>query len=97
MNNILSPALIGMDVMDQKAIDNKMIAMDGTPRKEKFGGNTIYSISIACAAAAAETQGTDIYHSIARRPLKTLPLPTANSIGSRPRQSKGTSMLWSST
>ena len=80
VNNILSPALIGMDVMDQKAIDNKMIAMDGTPRKEKFGGNTIYSISIACAAAAAETQGTDIYHSIARRPLKTLPLPTANSI-----------------
>ena len=69
-----------MDVMDQKAIDNKMIAMDGTPRKEKFGGNTIYSISIACAAAAAETQGTDIYHSIARRPLKTASSAAATRI-----------------
>lgn len=80
VDNILAPALQGMDVMDQEAIDRKMIALDGTENKRVLGGNAIYSVSIACAKAAAEVQRKSLYQAIAGRPLCTVPLPTANSI-----------------
>ena len=51
VKEIIGPALLGMDVMDQTSIDHKMIQLDGTPNKQKLGGNTIYSVSIACLRA----------------------------------------------
>ncbi len=80
VDNILAPALRGMDVMDQEAIDRKMIALDGTENKRVLGGNAIYSVSIACAKAAAEVQRKSLYQAIAGHPLRTVPLPAANSI-----------------
>ena len=44
VEEIIGPALIGMNVFDQRAIDNKMIELDGTENKEKLGGNAIYSV-----------------------------------------------------
>ena len=39
MNDVLGPAVIGMDPADQRAVDNKMIEIDGTPNKNKMGAN----------------------------------------------------------
>jgi len=58
---IIAPELIGMDVCDQRAIDQKMIELDGTPNKSNLGGNAIYSTSIAAFRAAAETANKPAY------------------------------------
>ena len=80
VNEVLAPALIGMDVMDQAGIDQKMIQLDGTPNKKKLGGNTIYSVSIACLRAAAASQKMPVYRYLAGKPLEIIPLPTFNVI-----------------
>lgn len=79
VNEVIAPALIGMDVMDQAAIDQRMLEMDGTFRKEKLGGNSIYGVSAACMRARAAVRG----HSLAEElrgdtPIRTLPVPISN-------------------
>ena len=53
INNIIAPALIGMDSSDQRGIDMAMLALDGTPTKSKLGANAILGVSLAVAKAAA--------------------------------------------
>src|SRR6185369_6545740 len=57
----IAQALIGMDVEDQKAIDQKMISLDGTENKARLGANAILAVSIAVAKAAAITQNKPLY------------------------------------
>lgn len=78
--NSIGPALIGMNVFDQRAIDEKMIALDGTPDKRSLGGNTIYSVSIAAFRAAAASLGIPLYNHIAGGDIKTVPVPCFNVI-----------------
>ncbi len=80
INSFVGPALIGMDVLDQQGIDHRMIELDGTENKSKLGGNTIYSVSVACARAAAASLKTDLYRYFAGKEITQLPLPTFNSI-----------------
>ena len=80
VKEIIGPALLGMDVMDQTSIDHKMIQLDGTPNKQKLGGNTIYSVSIACLRAAAATRQIPVYRLLAGGPLEIIPLPTFNVV-----------------
>lgn len=80
VNNIIAPALIGMDITDQRAIDEKMIAMDGTPNKHKLGGNAIYSVSIAAFRAAADSVRKPLYRYIAGEDMKTVPIPSFNAV-----------------
>ncbi|WP_432661884.1 enolase [Wukongibacter baidiensis] len=80
VNNIIAPALIGMDVMDQRSIDEKMLSLDGTQDKRNLGGNAIYSTSIACFRAAANTMEQPLYRFIAGETLKTVPIPSFNVI-----------------
>ncbi|MCI8834139.1 MAG: phosphopyruvate hydratase [Ruminococcus sp.] len=80
VNNIIAPALIGMDVADQKAIDRKMIELDGTPEKKVLGGNAIYSVSIATFRAAAEAAHQTLYDYIAGGSIKTVPVPSFNVV-----------------
>ena len=63
VNQILGPGLIqaGIDVADQKSIDERLIQMDGTENKQKLGGNSILAISGAVTKAAAATQGKRLY------------------------------------
>ena len=65
VNEIIAPALIGMDASKQTEIDEKMLAMDGTPNKEKFGANAILSVSLAVARAAANAKHIPLYKYIA--------------------------------
>lgn len=76
----IAPALIGMDVTDQRAVDTRMIQLDGTEDKHILGGNSIYSVSIACLRAAAAEVKQPVYRYLAGRPLKTIPLPTFNIV-----------------
>jgi enolase len=80
VHNIIAPALEGMDVMDQRAIDEKLIALDGTEYKVKLGGNTLYSVSLACIRAAANTLNMPLYRYLNPDEIKTIPFPTVNCI-----------------
>lgn len=76
----IAPAIIGMDVRDQEAIDERMIALDGTPNKRHLGGNAIYSVSIAALRAAAASEGMPVYRYLAGGTIQHTPLPTFNVI-----------------
>lgn len=80
VEKVIRPALIGMDVTDQRSIDDKMIALDGTPNKSNLGGNAIYSTSIACLRAAANASGVLTYRYLADGDIKTVPVPSFNVI-----------------
>ncbi len=78
--DVIGPALIGLNVFDQRAIDEKMIALDGTPDKRRLGGNTIYSASIAAFRAAADARRIPLYRHIAGEDIRTVPVPCFNVI-----------------
>ena len=74
----IAPALRGMDVLDQPAIDQTMIALDGTPNKSRLGANAILGVSLACAKAAAASLGLSLYRYIGGANAKVLPVPMMN-------------------
>lgn len=78
VNDIIAPALLGDDVMNQVAIDHKLIALDGTENKGKLGANAILGVSLACARAAANLLGVPLYRYIGGVNAKQLPLPMMN-------------------
>ncbi|EYR77685.1 enolase Eno [Shinella sp. DD12] len=78
--DLIAPSLIGMNVFDQRAIDERMIMIDGTSNKRKLGGNTIYSTSIAAFRAAADSRRIPLYSHIAGRNIRTVPVPCFNVI-----------------
>lgn len=80
VNNIIAPHLIGMDVTDQKAIDQMMIDLDKTPDKHVLGGNAVYSVSVAAYRAAAASLNRPLYDYIADGNIKTVPIPSFNVI-----------------
>ena len=65
VNEIIAPALIGMDAENQTEIDEKMLALDGTPNKDKLGANAILSVSLAVARAVANAKHIPLYKHIA--------------------------------
>ena len=84
VNEIIAPAIIGMPANDQTALDEKMLALDGTANKEKLGANAILAVSLAAARAAAEQSGLPLYKYIANvygneKPC-VLPRPMMNII-----------------
>ena len=78
VNTEIAEALVGMNVLDQTAIDKMLIDLDGTPNKARLGANAILGASLACAKAAAETLGTSLYNYIGGVNAKTLPVPMMN-------------------
>ena len=74
----ISPALAGMNVLDQTAIDRVLIELDGTPNKSRLGANSILGVSLACAKAAAAAQGMSLYRYIGGINAKVLPVPMMN-------------------
>ena len=78
VNTEIAECLVGMNVLDQTAIDKALIELDGTPNKTKLGANAILGASLACAKAAAESLGTCLYNYIGGVNAKTLPVPMMN-------------------
>ncbi|HRT57514.1 MAG TPA: phosphopyruvate hydratase [Candidatus Paceibacterota bacterium] len=74
------PALKGMDALDQIAVDQKMLALDGTETKSKLGANAILAVSLATAKAASEALGMPLFKYLGGVNAKVLPVPMANVI-----------------
>jgi len=70
--------LIGLDAMDQTAIDRELITLDGTPNKKRLGANAILGVSLAVARAAAEEAGLPLYRYIGGAAAHVLPVPMMN-------------------
>ncbi|MDE2030973.1 MAG: phosphopyruvate hydratase [Patescibacteria group bacterium] len=66
INEIIKPSLVGIDVEDQKKIDEIMINLDGTSQKTILGGNSMIGVSIACAKAAAKVNNIEVYEYLRR-------------------------------
>lgn len=80
VNTKIAPELIGMDVLDQRGIDQKMLELDGTKTKSKLGANAILGVSLACARAAATALDLPLYRYIGGTNTFVLPVPMMNII-----------------
>ena len=80
VNKIIAEDLVGMDALDQVAIDQKMIALDGTKTKSKLGANAMLGVSLAVAKAAAMYHDMPLYRYIGGTNTKHLPVPMMNII-----------------
>ncbi len=78
VNNVLNEELRGMYVGEQRAIDQKMIELDGTDNKSRLGANAILGVSLACAKAAAMEANLELYSYIGGVNAYTLPVPMMN-------------------
>jgi enolase len=78
VNALLAPKIVGMDARDQAAIDETMIALDGTANKGKLGANAILGVSLAVAKAAADEAGLPLYRYLGGPSARVLPVPMCN-------------------
>ena len=79
VNTVISENLIGESSYDQTAIDQKMIALDGSDNKKNIGANAILGVSLAVAKAAANSLGLPLYRYVGGTNAKELPLPMMNT------------------
>ena len=80
VNEVISPELWGMSVLEQRRIDRKMLELDGTPTKSKLGANAILGVSLAVAKAAANYLGMPLYRYIGGTNAYVMPVPMMNII-----------------
>lgn len=80
VNDVIAPALRGMEVDSQADIDKALIALDGTPNKARLGANAILGVSLACARAGARGAGQPLYTYLGGADATLLPMPMFNII-----------------
>ncbi|WP_288207682.1 phosphopyruvate hydratase [uncultured Parabacteroides sp.] len=80
VNKIIAPAIIGMSALNQREIDHKLIALDGTKTKSKLGANAMLGVSLAVAKAAANYLDQPLYRYIGGTNAYVLPVPMMNII-----------------
>ncbi|HEY8580697.1 MAG TPA: phosphopyruvate hydratase, partial [Beijerinckiaceae bacterium] len=80
VNKDIYEALTGLDAEDQVALDEAMIALDGTPNKAKLGANAILGVSLAVAKAAADSAGLPLYRYVGGTQARVLPVPMMNIV-----------------
>lgn len=80
VNDLIAPALLGLNVFNQNAIDGIMIDLDGTPNKSVLGANATLSVSLAVAKAAAASMNVPLYHYLGAPNSNVLPIPMMNII-----------------
>lgn len=78
VNEIIAPELLGVDATDQRAVDELLIELDGTPNKSRLGANAILGVSLAAAKAAAESCELTLYSYIGGCNAALLPVPMMN-------------------
>jgi enolase len=76
--NVIGPAVIGLDALDQRALDAALIALDGTPNKARLGANAILGVSLASAHAAAAARRLPLYRHLGGDEAHVLPVPLLN-------------------
>ena len=78
VNTEIASSIIGLDAADQKALDHKLIALDGTENKSRLGANAMLGVSLAVARATADDRHAPLYQSIGGDKAVTLPVPMMN-------------------
>jgi enolase len=78
VNETIRPELLGTDAIDQVSLDRLLIALDGTPNKERLGANALLAVSLATAHAAAESAGLPLYRYLGGAAARVLPVPLVN-------------------
>jgi enolase len=78
VNDDIAEEILGLDALDQAAVDQAMLDLDGTPNKSKFGANAILGVSLAVARAAAESVGLPLYRYLGGVTAHVLPVPMFN-------------------
>jgi enolase len=78
VNKTLGPSIVGMDALDQSAVDAVLIEADGTPNKGKMGANAILGVSMAVARAAADAIGMPLWRYLGGVQARVLPTPLMN-------------------
>jgi len=78
VNEAIAGRVVGMDALDQRAVDAAMIELDGTPNKAKLGANAILGVSLAVARAAAEASELSLYQYLGGPSAHLLPVPMMN-------------------
>jgi enolase len=78
VNAIIAEAIVGWDAVEQHAIDMELLALDGTPNKQRLGANAILGVSLAVAKAAAASQGMPLYRYLGGVYSHVLPVPMLN-------------------
>jgi enolase 1/2/3 len=78
VNTEISDAVIGLDGLDQAAVDRAMLTLDGTPNKSKLGANAILGVSLSVARAAAKSVGLPLYRYLGGVTARVLPVPMFN-------------------
>ena len=74
----IAPVVLGLNALDQKIIDEKMITLDGSKNKSNLGANAILGVSLAVARAAAASTGQSLFKYLGKAEAKTLPVPMMN-------------------
>jgi enolase len=80
VNTLLAPALSGMEASDQKALDRRLLEIDGTPAKSRLGANALLGVSLAAAHASAASAGLPLYRSLGGDGAVELPVPMLNIV-----------------
>jgi enolase len=80
VNGEIADAVRGVDAADQRALDERLIELDGTPNKGRLGANAILGVSLAAAKAAAADAGTALFRYLGGDEARTLPVPMMNVI-----------------
>ena len=78
INKMIAPALVGMPVLNQRAIDYAMLKLDGTKTKSNLGANAILGVSLAVAKAAAKQLGVPLYQYLGGPNARVMPIPMMN-------------------
>src|SRR4051794_21951871 len=78
VNDEIAEAVVGLDAVDQRAIDRTMIDLDGTPNKGRLGANAILGVSLAVGRAAASASGLPLYKYLGGPNARVLPVPMMN-------------------
>jgi enolase 1/2/3 len=79
-NEELANGVVGLDAEDQRALDRRLVELDGTANKGRLGANAILGVSLAVAKAAAQEQGLSLYRYLGGEDARTLPVPMLNVI-----------------
>jgi enolase len=80
INEVIGPALTGLDSRRQREIDSKMLRLDGTPNKSRLGANAILAVSLSNALAASSASRMELYQYLGENGGNTLPVPLMNVI-----------------
>ncbi|RZS37059.1 enolase [Herbihabitans rhizosphaerae] len=74
----IAPGLTGIDAIDQRIVDQKLVDLDGTPDKSRLGANAILGVSLAVAKAAADSSGLELFRYVGGPNAHVLPVPMLN-------------------